>query len=59
MSREEKPTKIMVQAHPGAKRNQVLRSEEGVWHLKIAAPPAEGKANKKLIDRFSRFEYRK
>ena len=45
----EKPVKIAVQAHPGAKRNEVLRFEEGVWHLKIAAPPTEGKANKELI----------
>jgi uncharacterized protein len=47
---KEKPTSIVVQAHPRAKRNEVVRFEEGVWHLKIAAPPTEGKANKVLID---------
>jgi uncharacterized protein (TIGR00251 family) len=47
---KEKPVRILVQAHPGAKRNEVLRFEEGVWHLKIAAPPTEGKANKELIE---------
>ena len=47
---KEKPVRIAVQAHPGAKRNEVVRFEEGVWHLKIAAPPTEGKANKELID---------
>ncbi len=36
--------------HPGAKRNEVVRFEAGVWHIKIAAPPTEGKANKELID---------
>ena len=45
----EKPVKIAVQGHPGAKRNEVVRCEEGVWHIKIAAPPTEGKANKELI----------
>ncbi len=43
-------TKITVQAHPGAKKNQVVRLEEGVWHIKVAAPPVEGKANKALIE---------
>ena len=47
---KEKPVKIAVMGHPGAKRNEVLRFEEGVWHLKIAAPPVEGKANKELIE---------
>jgi uncharacterized protein len=47
---KEKPVRIVVQAHPGAKRNEVMRFEEGVWHLKIAAPPTEGKANKELIE---------
>ena len=47
---KEKPVRISVQAHPRAKRNEVMRFEEGVLHLKIAAPPTEGKANKKLIE---------
>jgi uncharacterized protein (TIGR00251 family) len=42
--------KILVQVHPGAKKNQVLRFDNGVWHLKIAAPPVEGKANKELVN---------
>jgi uncharacterized protein (TIGR00251 family) len=46
---KEKPVRIAVQGHPGAKRNEVVRCEEGVWHIKIAAPPTEGKANKELI----------
>ena len=43
-----------MQAHPGSKRNEVIRFEDGVWHLKIAAPPTEGKANKELIEFLSR-----
>jgi len=50
MTKLEKPVRIEVQAHPGAKRNEIIRFEEGVWHLKIAAPATEGKANKKLIE---------
>ena len=46
----EKPVRIAVQGHPGAKRNEVVRCEEKVWHIKIAAPPTEGKANKELIE---------
>ena len=46
----EKPVRIAVQGHPGAKRNEVVRFEEGVWHIKIAAPPTEGKANKELVE---------
>ena len=45
----EKPVRIAVQGHPGAKRNEVVRFEGGVWHIKIAAPATEGKANKELI----------
>ncbi len=50
MAKTEKTTRIAVQAHPGAKRNEVLRLQDGVWHLKIAAPPLEGKANKELLE---------
>ena len=49
MPEEDRPFRLAVQVHPGAKRNEVLRLQEGVWHLKIAAPPVEGKANKELL----------
>jgi uncharacterized protein (TIGR00251 family) len=42
--------RISIQVHPGAKKNEILRLENGVWHMKIAAPPVEGKANKELIE---------
>ena len=50
MTKLERLVRIAVQAHPGAKRNELVRFEEGVWHIKIAAPPIEGKANKELIE---------
>ena len=43
-------TKLIIQVHSKAARNSVIRYENGVWHLKIAAPPVEGKANKALIE---------
>ncbi|MCJ7743156.1 MAG: DUF167 domain-containing protein [Dehalococcoidales bacterium] len=48
--KQELPTKIVVQVQPKAKQNQVLRYADGVWHLKIAAPPVEGKANQGLVN---------
>ena len=36
--------------HPGVKQNTVVRLENGIWHIKIAAPPVEGKANKELVE---------
>ena len=40
---------IAVQVQPNARRNEVLGIEDGVLHLRIAAPPVKGKANKELI----------
>lgn len=43
-------TNIVVQVQPNAKRNEVLGFEDGVLHIRIAAPPVKGKANRELID---------
>ncbi len=48
MVQEEQAT-IMVQVQPNASQNKVARFEDGVWHLRVAAPPVEGKANQELI----------
>ena len=42
-------TLITVQVQPGASRNQVTRYADGVLHVRIAAPPVRGKANRELI----------
>ena len=47
-------TRISVQVHPGAKKNEIVRFQEGVWHIRITAPPVEGKANKELINFLSK-----
>lgn len=44
---------IKVRIQPGARCNQVLRCDSDGWHIKIAAPAVDGKANKKLIDYLS------
>lgn len=50
MAKTENVTRLTIHVHPGAKRNEVLRCQEGVWHIKVAAPPVEGKANKALVE---------
>ena len=46
---KEDQARITVQVQPNASENKVARFEGGVWHLKIAAPPVKGKANRELI----------
>lgn len=41
--------KISLRVHPGATRNEVVGFADGVWRVKISAPPVKGKANKELI----------
>lgn len=42
--------KIVVRVQPRASQNKVVGFKEGVLHIRIAAPPVEGKANRELID---------
>ena len=42
-------TTLSVQVQPNARKNQITRFEDGIWHLRIAAPPVKGKANQMLI----------
>ncbi len=41
--------KITVKVTPSSPRNQVLGLADGVWKIKVAAPPDKGKANQELI----------
>jgi uncharacterized protein len=43
-------TKMAVKVQPNAGRNEVTGLTNGVWKIKIAAPPDKGKANKELVD---------
>lgn len=39
---------LAVRAHPGAKRDELVRDDAGGWRARIAAPPVDGKANEHL-----------
>lgn len=45
----EEPVALVVQVQPNATQNRVARFEDGVLHLKIAAPATKGKANQELL----------
>lgn len=42
--------RLAIKVTPNAGRNEISGFKEGVLHVKIAAPPEKGKANKELID---------
>ena len=42
--------KIQVTIKPNAKKNEVVRLEDGTYRVAVKAPPVEGKANAGLID---------
>lgn len=46
---------LQVKVHPGAGRNEIVGFNGDVLQVKIAAPPDKGKANRELIDFFSRW----
>ena len=46
---KEEHATITVQVQPNASQNKITRFEQGVWYLKIAAPPIKGRANQELL----------
>ena len=46
--------KISLHVHPNAARNEVIGFTEGIWRVRVAAPPIKGKANKELLSFLSR-----
>jgi len=49
----ERQESITVQVQPNARRNEVLGFKDDILHVKIAAPPVKGKANRELIELLS------
>jgi uncharacterized protein (TIGR00251 family) len=43
-------TRITVRVQPNASRNEVVAITGDILKIKIAAPPVEGKANRRLIE---------
>ena len=46
---KEEHATITVQVQPNASQNKITRFEQGVWYLRIAAPPIKGRANQELL----------
>ncbi len=46
----EKETRIFVRIQPGASKSELVGETGGVWRIRVAAPPREGKANRELIE---------
>lgn len=42
-------TRIVAQVRPNAKQSQVTGFQDGVLHIRIAAPPTKGQANQELV----------
>ncbi len=46
---ENEQARLVVRVRPNAKQNQLVGFKEGVLHVRIAAPPIDGKANEALV----------
>ena len=42
-------TEISVRVHPNAARNEVTGVTDGIYQVRVSAPPVKGKANKELL----------
>jgi uncharacterized protein len=42
--------KITVQVKPNARKEEVTLREDGVYVVKVAVPPIEGRANERLVE---------
>jgi uncharacterized protein (TIGR00251 family) len=45
---------LRLRVYPGASRNEVTGFTDGVWQVRVAAPPVKGKANRELVTFLSR-----
>ncbi len=46
---EQGKTIISVRVQPNASRNEVSGFRDGVWLIKVTAPPVKGKANQEVL----------
>ncbi len=40
---------LTVRVQPGARKNELVGLKDGLWQVKIAAPPVKGMANRELV----------
>jgi uncharacterized protein (TIGR00251 family) len=45
----ESPTKLTLRVSPGARHGGVVGRQGGVWKIRVAAPPEDGRANDALV----------
>lgn len=53
MMQSQNEVRISLRIQPGAPKNAVAGLVNGIWKIRIAAPPVEGKANRELIEYLS------
>lgn len=46
-------SKILVQVRPNSRQESVERSEDGVFIIRVNAPPRDGKANQRVVELLS------
>jgi uncharacterized protein (TIGR00251 family) len=49
VSLSERGVELALRVYPNAARNELAGGSDGVWRVKVSAPPVRGKANKELI----------
>jgi uncharacterized protein (TIGR00251 family) len=49
VSLSERGVELALRVSPNAASNELVGCVEGVWRIKISAPPVGGRANKELI----------
>jgi uncharacterized protein (TIGR00251 family) len=54
MTAARRHDRLEVKVTPGASRTEITGAADGILHVKVAAPPARGRANRELIDFLSR-----
>ena len=54
MPDSENETRLALRVYPGARRSEVTGCADGVWQVRVAAPPVKGQANRELIGLLSR-----
>lgn len=50
---EKEKSEIWVQVQASARYNEVSEEKDGIWQLRIAAPPIKGRANQELVSYLS------
>ena len=49
MSTGSSEVKVSLRVSPNAARNGIVGLSDGIWQVKVAAPPVKGQANRELL----------